>query len=212
MTRLRAPLNAVSLVLVAMAIGVSAAIYARLPHLVPSHFNLHGQVDGWLPRAVGALLLPGIAGVVLAVVHLATRGRRAEAVVAIDAVLFLVTALLVALHGVVLGAALFPAVNPAGPLVAVLCVFWGALSLLLPRLRRNPLAGIRTPWTLASDEVWARTHRFAGQLGFVAAVLAGAAALAGLPALAIATIILSALLPAAYSYWIARDPDPSRPA
>ena len=35
------------------------------------------------------------------------------------------------------------------------------LGLVMPRVRRNPWVGVRTPWTLASDENWARTHRFA---------------------------------------------------
>lgn len=44
-----------------------------------------------------------------------------------------------------------------------------ALFLLLPgnfmgRLRPNWFVGIRTPWTLASDEVWRRTHRLAAAL------------------------------------------------
>jgi hypothetical protein len=30
------------------------------------------------------------------------------------------------------------------------------------RARSNFMFGIRTPWTLSNDDVWARTHRFAG--------------------------------------------------
>jgi uncharacterized membrane protein len=32
------------------------------------------------------------------------------------------------------------------------------------KIRRNSLCGIRTPWTLASDIVWERTHRIGGRL------------------------------------------------
>ncbi|QSO50020.1 SdpI family protein [Alicyclobacillus mengziensis] len=31
--------------------------------------------------------------------------------------------------------------------------------------------GIRTPWTLSSEECWTRTHRFGGQLGIPTAIL-----------------------------------------
>ena len=34
----------------------------------------------------------------------------------------------------------------------------------LPRARPNWWFGIRTPWTLSSDRVWARTHRVGGYL------------------------------------------------
>ena len=30
------------------------------------------------------------------------------------------------------------------------------------KVRKNFFIGIRTPWTLASDEVWNRTHRLGG--------------------------------------------------
>jgi uncharacterized membrane protein len=35
---------------------------------------------------------------------------------------------------------------------------------LLPRARPNWFVGIRTPWTLSSDRVWEKTHRFGGQV------------------------------------------------
>ncbi|GMA56913.1 putative membrane protein [Alicyclobacillus sacchari] len=45
------------------------------------------------------------------------------------------------------------------------------LANYLPRVSPNWLVGIRTPWTLASDEAWRRTHRAAGALGVVAGLL-----------------------------------------
>ena len=51
------------------------------------------------------------------------------------------------------------------PVVAALIVIVGTL---LPKIRRNWFFGIRTPWTLSSDEVWHETHRF-GRPIFIAA-------------------------------------------
>ncbi len=34
----------------------------------------------------------------------------------------------------------------------------------MPKMRRNWLMGIRTPWTLSDERVWDKTHRFAGPL------------------------------------------------
>ena len=82
--------------------------------------------------------------------------------------------------------------------------FWLALSLVVPRLRRNPFVGIRTPWTLASDENWARTHHFAGYTFAAGGVLATGAALGGVLPLAIGAILASALVPAVYSFLLDR--------
>jgi uncharacterized membrane protein len=38
------------------------------------------------------------------------------------------------------------------------------LGNVLPKLPRNGLIGIRTPWTLADPAVWERTHRLGGYL------------------------------------------------
>ncbi|MDI3280388.1 MAG: SdpI family protein [Bacillota bacterium] len=84
------------------------------------------------------------------------------------------------LQGVVLAAGLGRAV-PVGPVVQ------GAVSFLfllignqLGRVRPNYFFGIRTPWTLASEEVWRRTHRLGAWL-LVGAGLVGLAS-APLPA------------------------------
>ena len=52
-----------------------------------------------------------------------------------------------------------------------------ALGNWMGKIRRNPVMGIRTPWTLKSDYVWERTHRVGGRL---MVVLGGVVALAAL--------------------------------
>jgi len=51
----------------------------------------------------------------------------------------------------------------------------GLLGNFLGKVTKNFFAGIRTPWTLAIDEVWLRTHRLGGKLF----VLAGAVMVIG---------------------------------
>jgi uncharacterized membrane protein len=54
------------------------------------------------------------------------------------------------------------------PLNEVIFAALGAMFMIVGRYlgkaRKNFFLGIRTPWTLASDEVWGRTHRVAGRL------------------------------------------------
>lgn len=67
----------------------------------------------------------------------------------------------------------------------------------------NLFVGIRTPWTLASEEVWYRTHRLAGWLF----VLAGVVILAGSPGgwsgyVLLPGAVAAALVPVVCSLWI----------
>lgn len=92
-----------------------------------------------------------------------------------------------------------PAVAPA---VAALIFVVG---LLLPHIKRNWFFGIRTPWTLSSDEDWARTHRFGRPVFMLAGVLILIGAFTPRPwsvGLMIAPILLAAFASVIYSYTV----------
>ena len=76
----------------------------------------------------------------------------------------------------------------------------------LGKLRRNFWAGIRTPWTLVSETVWERTHRFAGWL-FVVTGAVGIV-LSFVPSVrlrgVIGLLVLDAMLTVVYSYLVYR--------
>ncbi len=90
------------------------------------------------------------------------------------------------------------------PPIAVLIFTVGAL---LPRIGRNWFFGIRTPWTLSSDEDWKKTHEFSRPVFMTA----GALILLGtfLPrvwgaGLLIASILGAAFISVVYSYVVFR--------
>jgi uncharacterized membrane protein len=104
-----------------------------------------------------------------------------------------------------------PDFNKARGTAMLLGVLFIALGTLMPRVRRNPFFGVRTAWTLTSDENWLRTHRVAGYtfvLAGASAVFAGA--FAGTLALYVALpcMLAGALAPAVYSYLLARTLPP----
>lgn len=73
----------------------------------------------------------------------------------------------------------------------------------MPKTRRNSTIGIRVSWTLASDENWDATHRFAGKVWFIGGIIMMLCAC--LPGkigiiLFIADILLFTLIPIFYSY------------
>jgi uncharacterized membrane protein len=79
----------------------------------------------------------------------------------------------------------------------------------LGKSRSMYLIGLRTPWTLASEEVWIRTHRLGGKLMMAAGmVIVAAAALAVPPEammiLMLAAVAAAAAIPVVYSYLLWR--------
>lgn len=197
--------------LVAAAAG-SVLVWDRLPDTMPTHFDLSGRANGFMPRAWGAafgpgfgLLLWGFLRVVGRVSPSGKKGKLAARTIALVA--FLTTAFLVGIHFVLLHAALAPVPDVMRPLWLIIGAFIFALGLIMPRLRQNGVAGIRTAWTLGNEEVWARTHRLAGYTMALGGLVTCAAGLAGgtaAGAVALAALVASSIVPAVYSYLLAR--------
>ena len=75
----------------------------------------------------------------------------------------------------------------------------------LGKVRKNFFIGIRTPWTLASDEVWSRTHRLGGWMFVAGGIVMIVGAFAGLPVLGVIAVVLAiALYPVLHSFLLYR--------
>jgi uncharacterized membrane protein len=162
--------------LIIAAVALSAGVYSRLPARVPTHWNAAGEIDDYQPKAVGAFLLPAgmliLAGVFAALPAISPSGfdieRRSRAY---RAILLIILVFMLGLHVY----ALLAAMNMARSIDAVVPLLVGALFVALgnylPKIRRNFFMGIRTPWTLADEDVWFRTHRLGGVLFVISGVL-----------------------------------------
>ena len=194
---------------VAVAILASALAWPRLPARVATHWNAAGEVDGYSPRWLAATMIPAM---ILALAGLArllpridprfTNYRRF-----IDTYWLIINGILVllgALHLVLLANGIGWRV-PVGKLVPVgIGLLFMLLGNYLSRVQPNWFMGIRTPWTLSSDQVWRRTHRVGGRLfvlgGMVLAALAFAPAALFVP-MFISVIVLVGVVPVVLSYF-----------
>ncbi|HET7333036.1 SdpI family protein [Dyella sp.] len=178
----------------------------HMPARVPTHWNAQGQVNGYM-SPLGAMLTPMIVIAVLAMLTLLLPAisPRGFAITPFGSIFALI---MLAVQAFVLVTALAVLLNAAGhpvqmPLISMLGI--GALLMIvgnyLGKLRKNFFIGIRTPWTLASDAVWERTHRVGGWLFMLAGAAGIALALAGGPLGVLVAIVLGvALALTVYSY------------
>jgi immunity protein, SdpI family len=164
------------------AAGFSLWAYPQLPAQVATHFDLDGSPNGWSSRLVASILVPAIGLFLVGVFTFAPRldPRRANYALFSSTYWIIVNAVLVlmgALHILMLGKALGWAVD----MTTVVGLGVGGLFILLgnlmTRIRPNWFVGIRTPWTLSSDTVWRKTHRFGGIAFAIAGVCIAATAL-----------------------------------
>jgi uncharacterized membrane protein len=180
--------------------------YDRLPERIPIHWDLAGEADGYAGRGAALLVTPlamlGLVGLTLLLPWLSPKQFEVDAFrTCYEYVMMLIVALVGYIHVLVLWGSLRGEQAGLGRwLVAGLFLFFALLGNVLGQVRRNFWMGVRTPWTLASESVWIRTHRLAAWLFVAAGVFGFAATLLGVPlAWCFAGILAAALLPAVYS-------------
>jgi uncharacterized membrane protein len=180
----------------------------RLPAQVPVHWDINFHPDHFVPRdevLPYLLLLPGLMAVMLLLTPLlpwlsprnfeVDRPRRVYLFV-----MGLMVILFAYLHGTMLWTMVQGGTWPGRLFVAGIFLFFALLGSVLGQVQRNFWMGVRTPWTLASEAVWVRTHQLTGGL-FMAVGAAGfVAVLAGAPLLwCFAGFMVAALVPIPYS-------------
>ena len=188
---------------------LSLAVYARLPEPMAVHWNVAGRPDGWMPRRFAAFFGPVLLLVIWQILRLAPRAdpRQANYARFDDAYETIVAAILVLIlctHALTIGVALGYAL-PVGRVVpALVGALFVVIGNVMPRMRSNWWFGVRTPWTLSSDRVWARTHRLAGfcMTGAGIVMILGAVVLPSTLGLAVVlgAAVAAVFAPALYSY------------
>lgn len=189
-------------ILLQMLVGV--LLWDRLPDPMATHFNFHNEPDGWTSKPFAVfgmpLLLLGLHFMCLLLscmsnIQMQNVSSRVKSLMLmiVPAASLLVTVLC---YGYALGAPF--------AIDRIVWVFVGVIFALvgnyLPKVRRNATMGIRMPWTLADDEVWNRTHRFAAPVWVLCGLLMIVCGLIGSgPMIPIAAIVVVIGLPIAYS-------------
>lgn len=190
-----------------------AYVWPQLPAQVPTHFGPDGQPNGYTERGSMWLLTLGFPlGMALffsLLPRLDPKRRLDSASVNFQKLRLAVVALLGALACFSLHAAVHPNTASGNGLVVILGLFFAFLGNYLTTVQPNYFVGIRTPWTLESPVVWARTHRVGGIVFCISGLLSVGLPLVVSPAhmtlLFTCLILATAAFCYAYSYVVFRQ-------
>jgi hypothetical protein len=188
------PASWIAFLLCALTVGVAAWALASLPPgagLAASYLGFDGVRHPTMPRGV-LWIVPAVSTFVTLLLASARRRSAAEAAVQpLEMTMIAVAGLLLVTETALVGRAFEPGFNVMRPVAAAVGVLLIAIGNYLGKARRNAVFGLRTPWTLADDTVWDRTHRFTG-----AGMVLGGALLIGLALLLTDTTALGAAIAA----------------
>ena len=165
-----------SIGLTVAATAASLVVYANradwLPEKVPTHWDARFVPDQFTPRdnMLGILLLmPGVmAGMVVLTLVLPWLSPEKFTIEPFrdtyDLIMGLVVILFAYMDAVILAASMQMRMDMGRWLFGGMMLILAPLGNVLGKVQRNFYVGVRTPWTLASETVWIRTHRLAAWL------------------------------------------------
>ena len=168
---------------------ISLVTYPMLPERIIIHWGAGGTPDGYSSKLYGFLLMQLVQAFVLGIYYVLPRidpqGKLKVSTGYFSNTIHLLLVYFTFFNVLFIAQNLgyeFNMTRVVVPGVGIMLYFLGHF---MSKAERNWFYGIRTPWTLSSDEVWRSTHEKAGLLFKVCGVIA----------------ILSVLVPE-YSIWL----------
>lgn len=159
----------IPLVIISCTFLVSSWFSPQLPSQFATHWGIDGQVDGFASKTFGMYFVPSLS-IALYLLFLflpsteAYRPNFKKFEKHYDQFVVVIFLFLSYIHLLTIVWNLghhFEFTKALSPAFSVLFLFIGRL---LSVAKRNCFVGIRTPWTMKSDFVWAKTHQVGSKL------------------------------------------------
>jgi len=199
-------------IIAVLAAAFSLWAWPRLPDVVATHWNLKGQPDGYSSRLVAASLMPLFLLVLPLIFRVLPKiDPKGENYARFSQAYWLIANTLALFLGMVHVVVLVHAMGTPVDINLAIGLGVGLLLMVignyLGKVQPNWFLGVRTPWTLASEQVWRKTNRTAGWLFVLAGmVIAVCAFIPSIPTTAVMGVAvgLAALIPVVQSYLLWR--------
>lgn len=198
------------LILVGFALG--AYLYPSLPERVPIHWNANGQINGYGSKLFGAFGIPlitlGLYIMFLLLPYIDPKGKNYAGFTSTYQFLkYLIIVFSLGMEAITLLIATGVVVNRPIIIHIMVSLLFIFLGNVMGRFKHNYFVGIKTPWTLASEEVWRKTHRLAAPLWVIGGILSLLLSFVGSILNGTVFIVILAVItivPVVYSYFIYR--------
>jgi uncharacterized membrane protein len=177
---------------------LSLYFYSLLPDPMPTHFGGNGTPNGYMGKLSFFLIFGGIVlGLYLLLTFIPRIDPFWKAISPKYGLFLVFRDICMLFFAYIFVLALIAARRGSMP-VEALNIGFGLMFILignwLPKVPRNFFFGIRTPWTLASEVVWKRSHIVGGWMFVAGGIILIILALAGVKAEIVLPVVLAPLV------------------
>ncbi|WP_171016921.1 SdpI family protein [Pseudalkalibacillus caeni] len=169
------------LIIIGLSVVPGIILYGQLPDQIPTHWGMNGKPDGYSSKEFGVFFFPilnlGLFFLMLFLPSIDPRKgnyqkfRGAYTIFRWVFHLFLMGTYFLALYSAYQESIGETAINPGKFVLPGMGILFIVLGNYMGRFRHNYFVGIRTPWTLADERVWHKTHRLGGKLFVMAGII-----------------------------------------
>ena len=155
--------------IIVFAFLISIYFYPQMPEQMASHWNAEGEVDGYLPKFWALFLMPIMSiGLYLLFILIPKIDPLKENIEKFrnyyDTFVIIFICFLFYIHIATIFWNLGFQFNMGYLLIPAISILFYYCGIMIENTKRNWFVGIRTPWTLSSDEVWKKTHVIGAKL------------------------------------------------
>ena len=152
-----------------------AYLWNSLPEKVPMHWNYKGEIDDWGTKysLLGLIfLLPVLTYVLMLVIPKINPKKRIELMGGkYYQIKFVLVGFMSVLAIYIIHSSNSQTLSSPSIVLVLIGLLFMALGNYFKVIKQNYFLGIKTPWTLVSEEVWKLTHILAGKLWIVGGLL-----------------------------------------
>lgn len=192
--------------IIPMVLGI--IYYNQLPSTMAVHFNSQNVADGFAPKWFALfgipLFLMLIHGFTLFIVQNDPK-KEGHSKVVENIIYWMIPILAIIVQIICITYGLGKKVDISTYMLVGVGMITMILGNYLPKSRQNYSVGIRLPWTLASEEIWNKTHRMAGKLWIVSGMLITLLAILDYVNTVIFIIFIMSIMPCIYAYTLYKN-------
>lgn len=179
----------------------------QLPAKIPMHWNIKGEVDEFWTKVPAVWFIPGMTLVMFVLFQiLPTLDPNKNKYKLFKREWEIIQTGFMGFFTYLQFIILYSSLNPNVNMMPLMFIGLGALFILLgnylSKIRQNFFLGIKVPWTLASEDNWNQTHRFASWCFVIVGIitLAESFFIWNAPFIIFGGILLASFLPIIYSF------------
>ena len=165
-----------ALLIILLSFIVAFWLYPILPYPMPSHWNIKGEVDGYMPKLFALFLIPVISLFCFALfVKLPDLDPKKQNIESFkkyyDTFILVFILFFFYLYALMILYSLNPVFNMGFMLIPAFAFLFFYVGILCEHAKQNWFIGIRTPWTLSNETVWNKTNRLGGKIFILVGIL-----------------------------------------